>query len=180
MKVFYYLNRLVIFLRNNYQAKLTPNAYAKRIGVKLGSDVKFYGITPGMFGSEPWLITLGDNVHITGDVQFINHDGGTLILRHLEPTLEITKPITVGNNVFIGMRTILLPGVNVGNNVIIAAGSVVASDLPDNGVYGGVPAKRLKGLDDYFSKIKLESLGIGDLCAAEKEKELKRMFGITR
>jgi acetyltransferase-like isoleucine patch superfamily enzyme len=57
-----------------------------------------------------------------------------LILRKFVPGLELTGPITVGDNVYIGINTIILPGVNIGNNVIIGAGSVVSRDIPDNSV----------------------------------------------
>lgn len=45
------------------------------------------------WGTEPWLITLGKNVHITDFVKFITNDGGALLFRHLVPDLEITKPL---------------------------------------------------------------------------------------
>jgi acetyltransferase-like isoleucine patch superfamily enzyme len=79
---------------------MNPEKHARKIGVKVGKNPHFYG--PVSWGSEPWIITIGDNVHITGGCKFIAHDGGTLIFRDQIPDLEITKPITVGNNVFIG------------------------------------------------------------------------------
>ncbi len=63
-------------------------------------EVHIYGKIK--WGSEPWLITLGKNVHLTNGVEFITHDGGTLLFRKQVPDLEITKPIVVGNNVYIG------------------------------------------------------------------------------
>lgn len=115
-----------------------PIEYVKRIGVKLKGEVHFYTSPLDMFGSEPWMITIGDNVHITGEVRFITHDGGTLPLRREIPDLEITKPIVLGDNIFIGVRSIILPGVHIGNRCIVAAGSVVTKDIPDNSVVGGV------------------------------------------
>ncbi|MBE7018936.1 MAG: acyltransferase [Ruminococcaceae bacterium] len=135
-----------------------------------------YGNPYKMFSTEPWCVTLGDNVHITNEVVFVCHDGGTLVFRHLVPDLEITKPITVGDNVFIGTRSIIMPGVHIGNNVIIAAGSVVSKDLPDNGVYGGVPAKFIKPMDEYFEKIQQESLHLGHLKGKEKDRELRKVL----
>lgn len=52
--------------------------------------------------------------------------------------------ITIGNDVWIGMNSIILPGVKIGNGVTIAAGSVVNKDIPDYAVVGGVPAKIIK------------------------------------
>jgi len=116
--------------------------------------------------------TLGKNVHITDGTRFITHDGGTLLFRHIVTDLEITKPITVGNNVYIGNNVILLPGVHVGNNVVIGAGAVVSRDIPDNSVAVGVPARVIKTCDEYFEKIQRESLHLGHLKGQEKDRSL--------
>ena len=60
--------------------------------------------------------------------------------------LGIAKPVTIGNDVWIGGNVTILPGVNIGNNVVIAAGAVVTKDVPDNSLVGGVPAKIIKAL----------------------------------
>lgn len=168
--------KIINFTINNYQVKVNPVKYAKKLGVVIKGDVHFYGINTGTFGSEPWLIELGDNVHITGGVQFINHDGGVLILRDKHPTLEITKPIKLGNNVYIGMNSIILPGVTIEDNVVVAAGSVVTKSLSSDCVYGGVPARKIKSLNSYLGKAKSESLGFGELKGKVKEKKLKNHF----
>ena len=59
-----------------------------------------------------------------------------------------SKPITVGNDVWIGGNCTILPGVTIGNNVIIAAGAVVTKDIPDNCIAAGVPAKVIKQLEN--------------------------------
>ena len=150
--------------------------YAKYIGVKMGEDVHIYGNPLGMFSTEPWGITLGNHVHITREVLFITHDGGTLLFRDKIPDLEITAPINVGNYVYIGVRSIIMPGVNIGNNCIIAAGSVVTKDVADHSVVGGVPAKFIKSTDDYLEGIKIRSLHLGHLRGEEKDKALRKLF----
>ena len=60
--------------------------------------------------------------------------------------LGIAKPVTIGNDVWIGGNVTILPGVNIGNNVVVAAGAVVTKDVPDNSLIGGVPAKIIKEL----------------------------------
>jgi acetyltransferase-like isoleucine patch superfamily enzyme len=129
------------------------------------------------WNTEPWLITLGDNVHITDGAKFITHDGGTLLYRKQIPDLEITKPIVVGNNVYIGNDVIILPGVTIGNNVVIGAGAVVTKDISDNSVAVGVPARVIKTADEYFAKIKAESLHLGHLKGQEKDKALMKYYG---
>lgn len=170
--------QIIRFIIRFVYSKLNPLSYAKSIGVKLGENVHFYGMKPNMFSTEPWLITIGDNVHITSDVQFITHDGGTLILRKEVPDLELTAPITVGNDVYIGMRTMILPGVKIGNRCIIGAGSIVTKDIPDNSVAVGVPARVMENVDEYLEKAKSKSLHFGHLNAKDKEEALKKHFSI--
>lgn len=170
---------LLGYIRHHIHAKLDPISYAKSIGVRLGENVHFYGMHPGTFASEPWLITIGSNVYITAGCQFITHDGGTLILRKEVPDLEWTAPISVGNDVYIGVRTTVLPGVRIGNRVIIGACSVVTRDIPDNSVAAGVPARVIRSVDEYLDAMKKKSLHCGHLKGTEKAKELMRIFGVS-
>ncbi|MCK9443846.1 MAG: acyltransferase [Tissierellaceae bacterium] len=176
MKRFINLFKLIIEL---IETKVDPIRYAKRKGVKLGSNVKFYGCKPGMFSTEPWLITIGNNVYITSNCRFITHDGGTLILRKEVPDLELTAPIRIGNDVYIGIGTTILPGTSIGNRCIVGACSCVKGTFPDNSVIAGVPARVIKTVDEYLEGAKEKSLHLGHLKGKEKEKELKKFFNIT-
>lgn len=163
-------------LKTKVESKLNPLKYAKKVGVNFPwGGVHLYGNVS--WSTEPWLITLGSNVHITAGVKFITHDGGTLLYRHIVPDLEITKPITVGNDVYIGNNALILPGVNIGNNVVIGAGAVVSRDIPDNSVAVGVPARVIKTADEYLEKLKRESLHLGHLKGQEKDKALMEYYG---
>jgi acetyltransferase-like isoleucine patch superfamily enzyme len=173
------LRAVLRHFRNEIHAKLDPLGYARSIGVTIGDNVHFYGMPSGMFGTEPWLITIGNNVHVTAGCTFVTHDGGTLILRKEVPDLEWTAPITIGNDVYIGLRTLIMPGVTIGSRVIIGAGSIVTRDIPDNSVAVGVPARVIKTVDEYLEQMKRKSLKCGHLKGMEKETELKRFFGIT-
>jgi len=157
-------------------ARINPTGYARSRGVKINGTVKFYGVP--RLNTEPWLISIGDNVHITKDVEFITHDGGTLIFRKDYPDLEITKPIVIGNNVYIGIKSIIMPGVTIGDNVVIGAGSIITKDIPSNEVWAGVPAKKIKDTSDYLSILQRDSLGLGDLSAIKKEKALKKLYNV--
>lgn len=153
---------------------LNPIKYAKKVGVNFHGNVRIYGKVN--FGSEPWIINIGDNVYITDGVKFITHDGGTLLFRDRVPDLEITKPITIGNNVYVGNDVIFLPGVTVGNNVVIGAGAVVSRSIPDNSLAVGVPARVIKTADEYFEKLQAESIHLGHLSGEEKDLKLKEFY----
>jgi acetyltransferase-like isoleucine patch superfamily enzyme len=155
--------------------KINPVFHASLIGVNFPKNqLHIYGKIN--WGSEPWAITLGKNVYLTNSVSFITHDGGTLLYRNKIKDLEITKPIYIGNNVYIGINSIILPGVSIGDNVIIGAGSIVTKNLESNMVFAGNPAKFIKTSEDYFEKIQKESLHLGHLKGKKKEKALKNYY----
>lgn len=135
---------LHLFISSPYKK---ASVYAKYKGIKFGKNVRILHYP--RWGSEPFLIEIGDNVTITRGVSFVNHDGGVALFRKQYPGLNVYGKIKVGNNVFIGINSIILPGVKIGNNVIIGAGSVVNRDVPDNLVVAGVPAKVIKKIDEY-------------------------------
>lgn len=161
-------------LYKTYLRKFKPIKYIDKCGLRHGTNLHTYGKID--WGTEPWIITIGNNVHITDGVKFITHDGGTLLFRNVVPDLEITKPITIGNNVYFGNNVIVLPGVAIGDNVIIGAGAVVSKSIPSNSVAVGVPAKVIKCIDDYFDKIKKESLHLGHLKGRKKDIELMKYY----
>lgn len=122
-----------------------PEHYARYMGASIGKNCSIY---TRHFGTEPFLIEIGDNVTIAMDVKLINHDGsGTLFGR-----MYSYNKIIIGNNVFIGMSSIVLPGVRIGNNVIVGAGSVITKSIPSNAVVAGNPAKFLMSYDQFLRK----------------------------
>lgn len=128
--------------------------YAKKIGVTIGKGCEIYSQVS--WGSEPYLITIGDNVRLTSEVIFVTHDGGIWTLRKmgLLENADLFGPINIGNNVHIGFNSIIMPGVSIGNNCVIGCGAVVTKNIPDNSVVGGVPAKIIKSTDEYYNKLK--------------------------
>lgn len=126
--------------------------YARKKGVSVGSGCRIYIKS---WGSEPFLISIGNKVTVTSGVKFLTHDGSTWLI-HDENNERYQKyaEINVGDNVFIGVNSIIMPGVSIGNNVVIGAGTVVTKDLPNDGVYVGVPAKRVGGFTEFSQRVK--------------------------
>ena len=82
----------------------------------------------------------------------------------------------LSGGVYIGNNVLILPGVTIGNNVVIGAGAVVTHDIPDNSVAVGVPARVIKTADEYLNKIENESIHLGHLTGAEKDRALRRYY----
>lgn len=125
--------------------------YCSEIGVKMGENCSI--CTSVYFGSEPYLIKLGDNVRISSDVLFITHDGGIHVIRKDEyKNADLYGSIEIGNNVFIGTRATIMPKVKIGDNCVIGAGSIVTKDIPSNSIAAGVPARVINSVEKYKEK----------------------------
>lgn len=90
-------------------------------------------------------VTIGDHVMIgpNVDIYTVNHP---LIVSGRCDYEAQASPVTIGNDVWIGGKVAIMPGVTIGNNVVIAAGAVVTKDIPDNTLVGGIPAKKIRTL----------------------------------
>lgn len=127
--------------------------YAVKLGVKIGEECRIIENPKLAFGSEPWLITLGDHVSVSAGVRFLTHEGAVWCARGINPVYESSDcflPIRVGNNVFIGIHSLIMPGVTIGNDVIIAGHCVVTKDIPDGFVVAGVPAKQISTMEKFM------------------------------
>lgn len=115
----------------------SPQKAAEKSGMKMGRNCY---IKTRSIGSEPYLISLGNDVQITEGVRLANHGGGW-VFRKEYPNFDYFGKIIIGNNVYIGNSSIILPGVTIGDNVIVGAGSVVTKSIPSNSIVGGNPAR---------------------------------------
>jgi len=125
------------------------------VGLEIGEDVHIEYPRRMRLGNNVWFgrkchisapggITIGNDVMIAHDtcLETAGHD--------IDPSQLLRKakivygPITIGNNCWLGTRTTVLYNTTIGNNVIVAAGAVVVKDIPENCVYGGIPAKKIK------------------------------------
>ena len=111
---------------------------------------------PWNFGTEPHMISFGNNVHVASGVTFVNHDITALMFRYMEdnPSIQERKgEINIGDNVFIGSNSTVLYDVKIGDNVIVGAGSLVNRNIPSGSVAAGVPCKVIGRFEDYKDKI---------------------------
>lgn len=148
--------------------------YYRKLGMTIGEDTHIFS---RLISSEPFLISIGKNVTISTGVSLLTHDAsvGAIVGRHVYS--DIVGPITIGNNCFIGANSIILPGVRIPDNSIIAAGSVVTKTVvnhltnnapQDEGIIiGGNPAVYICKTNDFLKKrknnfLKLHGLSLTD------------------
>lgn len=123
----------------------------KQILASVGENVHFQ---PRLVPLYPELIKLHNNVMVSAGVRFITHDASFVILNRIGKGKfpEKVGCIEVMDNVYIGYNVTIMPNVRICNNVIVGAGALVSKDLEPNGVYVGVPAKRICSFDDYVNR----------------------------
>jgi len=147
-----------------------------RLGVNIGHDCEIYDDVN--FGSEPYLISIGDHVRITRGCKFVTHDGAVWVARKLynKPNIDLVKPIVIKNNVHIGMNSIIMPGVTIGDNVIIGCGAVVTKNIPSGEIWGGVPARKISTVNEYYKKHFCEFIETKSMDCNEKKTYLINKF----
>lgn len=93
-------------------------------------------------------ISIGNNVMIGGSVKIWDTDFHSIYpeIRRTPHDHGISREIIINDNVFIGAFAIVLKGVTIGENSVIAAGSIVSKDIPPNEIWGGIPCKKIKSL----------------------------------
>ncbi|HHZ8891379.1 TPA: acyltransferase [Klebsiella michiganensis] len=148
------------YLRKNDQVK-----WARKIGVSVGNDCRLIDVS---FSSEPYLVSIGNHVSAT-KVHFETHDGGLWVFRDKHPDWDIINKITIGDNVYLGFGCLILPGVVIENNVVVGANSVITKNLEANAVYAGVPARKIKDLNEYYLSCKEKSFDTKKYSDEEKK-----------
>lgn len=128
--------------------------YMKQRGATVGENVRF--IAPNRtFVDDKCLsyIEIGNNCLITGGVSILAHDWSVhVIANKYGKMLPGQRRTVIGNNVFIGLNSIILSGSHIGDNVIIGAGSVVSGIVESDTVYAGNPARKIMTIEEYYHK----------------------------
>lgn len=166
------------------QRKINIKEYWISKGLVIGEGCEIY--QSAVFGSEPYLVKIGNHVRINRNVEFVTHDGGVWVLRYLasksdrfaERTrkADLMGPIVVGDNVHIGTGAIIMPNVHIGNNCIIGCGAIVTKNIPDNSIAVGVPARVIESIDEYYNKHVYDFVYTKGLSYLEKRKYLTSKF----
>ena len=116
---------------------------------------------PRNLPTEPFLVSMKDNVYICANVRFITHDVlGDMLWHAPQYSKQVSicnskffmGRIEIGNNVVIGADSTILYGVKIGDNVVIGAGSIITHDVPSGSVVAGNPAKIIGNYDDLANK----------------------------
>lgn len=154
----FWLKIIYIFSAERYK-KLYPK-YLRGLGINIPEDYYEGGhgfISPSVVfdGNDFSLISIGKNTTISADVIFLTHDYSIskgLKMIGAENSGRFLRPISVGDNCFIGMRSMLLPGTTIGNNVVVGAGAIVKGNFSDGVVIAGNPARVICTTKEWAEK----------------------------
>ena len=144
----------------------------RKLGVSIGEDVHLYARAHIFIDKNfPWMLTIGDHVHLTSGVHIICHDYSWIVGKnYYHEVLGGIGKVSIGNNVFIGTETVVLMNSEIGDNVIIGAQSVVCGKIPENCVAVGSPAKPIMSLDEYWERRKAKQYDEAVRLAVEYKK----------
>lgn len=145
------MRKILVLLKELFvRVTKTGVEYARFKGVTIGDKCRIYTRN---FGSEPWMISIGNKVTITSGVILLTHDGSTWLMNDEKGRRYLYRKINIGNNVFIGVNSIIMPGVNIDDNVIVAAGSIVTKSIPSGVIVAGNPAKIIGDYNLYQKEV---------------------------
>lgn len=149
-----------LFLKEKYNSN-TYIDFLRKKGIEIGNDCTIYAPNKTFIDIQyPWMIKIGNNVRITEGCKILTHDYAWSVLKGLPysngggAVLGASGIVEIGNNVFIGMNTIITRNVRIGDNVVVGAGSVVTKDCESNFVYAGNPARRIMSVEEFYKKRK--------------------------
>ena len=162
------LHRILVKLGIRNPIDYNSVEHLRSRGVRIGENVNL--INTSIDWSHGFLVSIGNRVTLTG-VKILAHDGSTQI----PFGVSRVGRVSIGDEVFVGHGTIILPGVRIGSRVVVGAGSVVTRDIPDNSVAAGNPARVVGTNDDFLKKhaAQMESRPVYHTLWTEKTEEDK-------
>ena len=143
---------------------LTPEKYARHIGVTIGKNCL---IDTRNWSSEPYLITIGNNVQVTRGVSIHTHGGGNAV-REKHPDFDVFGKVVIEDWAYIGAHSQIMPGVTIGRGALVAAGSIVTKSVAPGTVVGGNPARYICTVEEYYERSKKYNLSTKGLSQTEK------------
>ena len=173
------IRRALAWAQRELHVRRDPVGFARSLGVRVGDRAWFLATSVATWGSEPFLITLGDDVTVASGVRFINHDGTVLLFRREHPDIDLVGPITVGDRVFIGLGATIMPGVTIGGDCVIGAGAIVTRDVPAGSIAVGQPARVVSTIDAWWRKNQGRLTHVHGLPEAERRRTLLEHFGLA-
>ena len=147
--------------------------FFRREGARIGTGTR---LLVHSLGSEPYLVSIGDDTLVSTDVLFVTHDGATWVGRDREPRLNVFGPIEIGSRCFVGARSVLLPGTKLGDRCIVGAGAVVKGEFPAGSVIAGVPAREVGTTEEFLDRARSASLDVDFTDRAELRRVLESRF----
>lgn len=150
-----FIYRLILKIHTSYQG-LIQFIYLKIClakGLKVGRNVRFVDVP--QFGTEPFLIEIGDETTFSNNVRFVNHDGGQNALHFFENFKDVRTfgRIKIGKQCLIGADCTIMPGVEMQDNCVLGAGSILTTSMKSGSVYAGIPAKFICTVEEYGDKL---------------------------
>lgn len=144
------------------------NKYLRKKGIIVGEGTK---TASNIRTAEPYLIEIGNNVTISHDVDFVTHDNS--VCKIFGVYNDVYGKIKVGNNCFLGAHAVIMYGVTIADNVIVAAGSVVTKSITEsNVIVAGCPARVIGKWDSFQEKTKDYVMKLGDKTVGYKKSYL--------
>lgn len=146
-------------LKKIFCSDLTSDEYINELrkkGILIGDGCRIFDPANTTIDTQnPHMMRIGNNVRITKGCIILTHDYSWAVIAGVYgDILGGIGYVDIGNNVFIGMNSIILKNTTIGDNVIIGAGSIVCGNIECNSVYAGNPAKRIMSLEDFYNKRK--------------------------
>lgn len=160
-----------ILSRFSHNSHEYMNQYYRNMGVSIGENTHIFS---EIITSEPYLISIGSNCTIATNVCLLTHDASIGVFMGRDQASDLCGEIVIGDNCFVGAGAIIMYGVHIPDNTIIAAGSVVTKSPEEEGlIIGGNPARKIGTIDAFLDKTKQNRFSLHGLGFEERKRLIK-------